>query len=417
MTPDFPSDRHVQRRVTVLCFLLYLALGLARYNYSACLSALLSTEPFSRAAAGFIGTVSFFAFALGTALSGFVADRMSPRRLVFAALLVSALSNLAFYFTRSYAVMLVVWAINGLSHGPAFSCVMRLLSACYPRERVTGASIAVQCAFFIGMGLAYAVSALLIRLCSWREAFLAAAIACAAFAVVWNAGLRCADRYTDAQQAEAVRGGAPAPAAPPAWKLVCGAGLVLVPLALAVQGILRDGVTAWGPAYVGDLFHLDASLAVAASMVIPFISIVGIFTADLVRRVLRGNELTTAGVFFVCSGMMLCVLLFTTGKSLALSLLLLAVSTACMSATNAMLLNALPLQFGAYGRTGALSAVFNTAVYTGSGLSTCGIGLFVTALGWRATNVLWLLLAALAAAACLLSARRWQRCKAERGWS
>ena len=101
----------------------------------------------------------------------------------------------------------------------------------------------------------------------------------------------------------------------------------------------------------------------------------------------------------------------------ACALLLLAVSTACMSATNAMLLNALPLQFGAYGRTGALSAVFNTAVYTGSGLSTCGIGLFVTALGWRATNVLWLLLAALAAAACLLSARRWQRCKAERGWS
>lgn len=413
---SFPSDRHVQRRVTVLCFLLYLPLGLARYNYSACLLALLAAEPFSRAAAGFIGTVSFFAFALGTALSGFVADRASSRRLVFAALLVSALSNLVFYCTRSYAVMLVAWAVNGLSHGPVFSCVMRLLSACYPRERVTGASIAIQCAFFVGMGLAYALSALLIRFCFWREAFLAAAVACAAFAILWNFGLRCADPYTDARQAESPYGSAPDPAAPSAWKLVCGAGLVVVPLSLAVQGILRDGVTAWGPSYVGDLFHLDASLAVASNMVIPFISILGIFAADVVRRLFRGNELTTAGVFFVCSAGMLTALLLTSGKSLALSLLLLAVSTACMSATNAMLLNAVPLQFGAYGRTGAISAVFNTAVYTGSGLSTCGIGMIVTALGWGATNGLWLLLAVLAAAACLLSARRWQRCKAARGW-
>lgn len=243
---SFPSDRHVQRRVTVLCFLLYLPLGLARYNYSACLLALLAAEPFSRAAAGFIGTVSFFAFALGTALSGFVADRASSRRLVFAALLVSALSNLVFYCTRSYAVMLVAWAVNGLSHGPVFSCVMRLLSACYPRERVTGASIAIQCAFFVGMGLAYALSALLIRFCSWREAFLAAAVACAAFAILWNFGLRCADPYTDARQTESPCGSTPDPAAPSAWKLVCGAGLVVVPLSLAVQGILRDGVTAWG---------------------------------------------------------------------------------------------------------------------------------------------------------------------------
>lgn len=412
-----PPDRRVQRRVTALCFLLYLPLGFARYNYSACLLAILAAEPFSRAAAGFIGTVSFFAFALGTALSGFVADRASSRRLVLAALVVSALSNLVFYCTRSYAVMLVAWAFNGLAHGPVFSCVMRLLSACYPRERVTGASLAIQCAFFAGMGVAYALSALLIRLCSWREAFLAAAVACAAFAIPWNFGLRCADPYTDARPAEPPRGSAPEPAAPSAWRLIRGAGLAVVPLSLAVQGILRDGVTAWGPSYVGDLFQLDASLAVASNMVIPFVSVLGIFAADLARRLFRGNELTTAGVFFVCSAGMLAALLFTSGSSLALSLLLLAVSTACMSATNAMLLNAVPLQFGAYGKSGAISAAFNTAVYAGSGLSTCGIGMVVTAFGWSATNGLWLLLAALAAAVCLLSARRWQRCKAAQGWS
>ena len=108
--------------------------------------------------------------------------------------------------------------------------------------------------------------------------------------------------------------------------------------------------------------------------------------------------------------------MLTAGWSLALSLLLLAGAAACMSATNAMLINAVPLQFGADGKSGALSAVLNTAVYLGSGLSMCGIGLYVTAFGWRATSLGWTLLCAAAATVCCLAVRPWTRYKERRGW-
>lgn len=416
-------DLRTQRRITTLCCVLYLALGIARYNYSACLLAIVEAEAFSRATAGFIGTLSFFAFALGTALGGFVADRASSRRLILWAMLASGACNLVFYVTDSYPVMLVVWTLNGLAQGPIFSSVLHLLSDFYPRERVTGASVTVQCAFFVGVGAAYAVSALAIRFFTWREAFLAAALACALFSLVWNPVLKRAERQLPAAEeagparaAEAAKAQPAAGRTPGAWTLLRCAGLAFLPVPLLVQGILRDGITAWGPSYVGELFGLDESLAVASSMVIPLISILGIFASTYVRAWQRGNELRAAAAFFLFSTGLLAALVLTEGWSLALSLLLLAGATACMSATNAMLINAVPLQFGADGKSGALSAVLNTAVYLGSGLSMCGIGLYVTAFGWRATSLGWTLLCAAAATVCCLAVRPWTRYKERRGW-
>lgn len=316
-------DLRTQRRITALCCVLYLALGIARYNYSACLLAIVEAEAFSRATAGFIGTLSFFAFALGTALGGFVADRASSRRLILWAMLASGACNLVFYVTDSYPVMLVVWTLNGLAQGPIFSSVLHLLSDFYPRERVTGASVTVQCAFFVGVGAAYAVSALAIRFFTWREAFLAAALACALFSLVWNPVLKRAERQLPAAEeagparaAEAAKAQPAAGRTPGAWTLLRCAGLAFLPVPLLVQGILRDGITAWGPSYVGELFGLDESLAVASSMVIPLISILGIFASTYVRAWQRGNELRAAAAFFLFSTGLLAALVLTAGISL-----------------------------------------------------------------------------------------------------
>lgn len=413
-----PARRRTQGLTAVMCVLLYLVLGLARYDYGACLSAILSSEPMDKGQAGLISTVNFLAYAVGNALGGALADRIAPRRLILAGILLTGLSNLAFFAAGSYAVMAAAWAVNGLAQGPVFCSVIRLLNDSFPPDRVTRPSVAVQCAFTLGLSAAYALAAPLIRLSGWRSVFLCAGLCALAFAVLWQV---CMGRAEAASQAPA----APAPSAAPeaarpapaAYRLLLCAGLAALPPALVAEGVLRDGVSTWGPTYVGEVFGVGSSLALASNTVIPFASVAGIFAVNLLKPKLGGNELTCAGAAFAVSAGALGALLATAGWSLPLSVALLAISAGCMAGVNAMLINAVPLHFGRFGRTGAVSGILNTMVYAGSGASTYGIGVLVSALGWGAANLCWLALAGLACACCLLAAPRWRRFRAADGAS
>lgn len=402
--------------VVAMCVLLYLVLGLARYDYGACLSDILSSESMDKGQAGFLGTVNFLSYAVGNALGGFLADRVRTRRLILIAVLLTGLSNLVFPAAGSYAVMIVAWSLNGLAQGPIFCSVMRLLNDFFPGERVTGPSIAVQCAFALGLSVAYAIAAVLIRLSGWRAVFLCAGACCLVFAPLWWSFIRRAEASQASLAIAPTASSAPLQPSGPsltALQLVQRAGLSALPLALIAQGALRDGVSAWGPTYVGEVFAVGSALAIASNTVVPFASVAGIFAANLLKPRLGGNELTCAAVAFTVSAAAMGGLLAAAGWNLPLSVTMLAVSAGCMAGANAMLINAVPLQFGRFGRTGAVSGLLNTMVYGGSGASTYGIGVIVSALGWSAANLCWLALAGLAALCCFLAAPRWRRFKAD----
>lgn len=410
------EDKLSQRMMILMCFVLYLVLGFARFNYGACLSAILASEPMSRSQAGFVSTVNFLSFAVGTALSGTVADRIQPRRIILCGLLFSGISNLVFFSSGSYAAMVAAWCLNGLAQGPVFCSVMRLINDLYDPKTVTAPSIAVQSAFSLGLLVAYGASALILRLSDWRTVFLCAGLCALMFSAAWYLVLSWAEKRRAGTRAPTAVHAAASPApSRSAFHLLSQAGLLLLPLALVAEGTLRDGVSTWGPTYIGELFGLDVSLAIASNTAIPILSVVGIFVANWVKLRLRHNELTTGAAFFLVSALSTALLLLTAGKDLVLSLVLLSLSTACMSAVNAMLINAIPLHFGAFGRTGTVTSILNTCVYAGSGLSTYGIGAMTAAFGWGVTTACWLLLAVSGAVVCLSRAGRWSRFKAEQG--
>jgi len=411
------ENRRARQLVVVMCVLLYLVLGLARYDYGACLPAILGSEPMDKGQAGFISTLNFLFYALGNMLGGFLADRVKPRRLIFLALLLSGASNLVFFSARSYALMAAAWCVNGLAQGPVFCSVIRLLNDVFPPDRVTAPSVAVQCAFTLGLSAAYAAAAPLLRSSGWRAVFLLAGLCTLLFALLWRPAMAWAERVKpgDAPSSSPQTSPQPEDPSPSAPRLLRQAGFLALPLALVAQGVLRDGVNTWGPTYVEETFSLGSALAAASSTVIPLAAVAGIFAANLLKKHMRGNELSSAALSFALSAAAMAVLAATAGVSLPLSVSMLALSAACMAGTNAMLINAVPLHFGKFGRTGAVSGILNTMVYAGSGASTYGIGVVVASLGWKAANLCWLALAAAAALVCLLTAPRWRRFKVSNG--
>ena len=105
--------------------------------------------------------------------------------------------------------------------------------------------------------------------------------------------------------------------------------------------------------------------------------------------------------------------------SAAVSMVLLAATTALMLGVNTMFINVMPVKIGRSSGAAVLSGSLNAITYLGAALATWGIGTAAEGFGWGAVFVLWAVMAGTALAVCLLLARPWGRfvrkCEMERG--
>lgn len=91
-----------------LCWIAYFSTYIGRLNYSASLTGIILSEGFSKGQAGMIGTAFFFAYGAGQFVSGFLGDRLAPKKMVFTGLMVSGLCNLAMAGAKSSGLMTAV---------------------------------------------------------------------------------------------------------------------------------------------------------------------------------------------------------------------------------------------------------------------------------------------------------------------
>lgn len=157
-------------------------------------------------------------------------------------------------------------------------------------------------------------------------------------------------------------------------RILLQSGLVLLLAALFVQGALKDGVTTWIPVYIQETYGVSPILAVAGTMVIPLCNLFGVWLAAAACRHMERNEIAmSAGFFAVCSAALM-VLWLSSGKSMAASMGMLALSTTTMMTVNTLLTAVLPSCFGRVGKASSMSGLLNSAVYSGGAVSAYGIG-------------------------------------------
>ena len=62
----------------------------------------------------------------------------------------------------------------------------------------------------------------------------------------------------------------------PLGELVLSSGMVFMCLVLMMQGMLKEGITAWMPNLMGERFDIGTTLAIVSTALIPMFNIVGI---------------------------------------------------------------------------------------------------------------------------------------------
>ncbi|HPA70694.1 MAG TPA: MFS transporter [Spirochaetota bacterium] len=133
---------------------------------------------------GMIGSAMLIVYSVSKLVNGFLGDRSNVKRFFSAGLLVSALINLVLGFNSMFFVFLVLWGLNGWFQGMGGAPSVVTLSHWFSNsERGTRYGI-WSTGHFIGEGITFFGTALLVHHSGWRWGFWGQALLCIAAASV-----------------------------------------------------------------------------------------------------------------------------------------------------------------------------------------------------------------------------------------
>ena len=419
------GEKHSHATLIVLSCGVYFTSYLTRKAYEASILAICDETGLARTAAGFAGTATVALYGIGQLLTGWMADRFDPRRIVLAALLLTAACNAVLPFAvGSVAALVALQALNGFAQAMFWPPLVKILATDLPADRYSGAVFAVNVAANVAIVAVFALVAGCVRFTSWQVSFWLVAGIALAMAAAWTAtALRISHGDTETQRKHLAQSSqrpqnhsgsgcqenvktnlcASEPLCDKHFSRTWLAVSWLLPVALAIVciGVMRDGIEAWAPSIVSDLYGLGASGSTASVALLPLFAVASMAGARALRRVL-GDEIRAALALFAIGLGCAAALLAARGGSLWTGLPLLALLSASMHGANLMLISELPGRFAGSGRVGMLSGLLNACVYVGAAASIYGFAAIHEHFnGWQPVFALWVAVLAAALALCL----------------
>ncbi len=386
------------RRLTWMLAITYMISYMTRINFGAIISEMSDATGIAKSDLSISLTGSFVFYGVGQLISGFLGDRVSPKRLVSLGLGCSAVMNFLLPHCQNSFLMMVIWCVNGLAQAFLWPPIVRIMTQKLSAEDYKQAVTRVSWGSSAGTILIYLLSPALIAALSWRAVFYTSATIGAVMLVCWSLVAE------DAQIVKRAEGMSKTATAELAHPMI---GLIL--LAIVLQGMLRDGITTWMPSLIAESFGLSNAVSILSGVLLPIFSILSFQAANMLYRRPFSNPLTCSGFLFGLGSIFALCISVCYGKNPVLTALLSAALTGCMHGVNLMLVCMIPQFFTKYGNTSLVSGILNACTYVGSACSTYAIAAVSEQKGWYVTVLLWFCIALLGAILCLCSRNYWRK--------
>ena len=431
--PDTPSPRGADARngvgLVLLCCAVYFTSYLTRKGYDASILAICEDTGLARSAAGLASTAAVAVYGTGQFVTGFLADRFDPRKLIFLALLITAGCNATMpWIVGCVPAMVALWAVNGFAQAMFWPPMVRLVADNLSPSAYRGAVFWIS---IVSMSAIIAVFVLVsgcIRFAGWRLSFAIVVGVALAIAALWSATIRrCAPNRpglrrpaqdgqldkgsptpgkTEAHQAPEAQV-APVTAPASLGGLLVAAGVFPIMAVIVCQGILRDGIEVWASSIIKDQYGLGTSGSILSVALLPVFAAASMTVARALRRRL-GDEVKASITLFSVGLVCATILFAMNGATIAIGLPVLAVLSSTMHGVNLLLIAELPGRFTRHGRVGTISGLLNAFTYVGAAISIYGFpALHERFQGWRPVFAVWMAVLALGIVLLLLALRRW----------
>ena len=391
------TEKRAVSRYTLLLSAAYMVSYLTRVNFGAVIYDMVLSTGYEKSALSAAVTGAFITYGAGQFVSGWLGDRVQPKRLMLFGLLLTTAMNLLIPICPNPTAITAVWCVNGFAQAFMWPPLVRLMTGLFDEENYRRCSIRVSWGSSLGTMALYLISPILISFANWKAMFLFSAICGIAMAILW------------------VKTCPLIPMAPPkAKEKQSGAGATLftpmmlcVMVSIVLMGALRDGVTTWMPTYIGETYNLGAAVATLTCVALPVFAMICQKLSAVIYGKMNGKPLPAAASF--CALAVAACLLILLGSNATASVLGAAMLTGAMHGTNSVLIMLMPSHFRNTGHVSTISGTLNACVYIGSALSTYGFAALSESAGWGGTILLWLVLSIACGGILLLCIPGWNK--------
>ena len=119
------------KKLTMLFMFTYMVSYITRINFGVVISEIERDTQWSRTVLSAVVTGSFITYGAGQIISGIIADRFSPKKLVLLGLMVTVTMNLLMPLCSTPYGMMAVWCINGIAQAFMWPPMVRLMVAAF----------------------------------------------------------------------------------------------------------------------------------------------------------------------------------------------------------------------------------------------------------------------------------------------
>ena len=380
----------------LLCFAVYFIAYLGRYSYSSNINCIIDFFGVNKPSAGIVGTFFFIAYGIGQVVNGLLCKKYNPRYAIFLALIVSALTNVAFALAgkEHFEFLKYFWFINGFAQSVLWSSIIRLLNEHLPRSGLGMAIFVMALPVSFGTFVIYGLSALISAFAiSFKAVFVIATVLLAIIAFVWffavdKLKLKClAEKQGETMMEEEVKTATNSQNG--LDKRFVFTFSVLAIFAI-VNNLVKDGLTTWMPVLLKEKYALTNSLSTFLTLFLPLFAVGGSTFAIFLNKKMK-NYILSCGVLYLAAFALFLGVIFTINLPLWIFPLICFILVACsMSGVNNLITNIFPMLYSHKINSGTLAGVLDGFCYVGSAITAYGLGAISDRADWNAVFYLFL---------------------------
>ena len=399
------------RAVTVACWIVYMAAYITRNTYPAAIVHLTGAGLLSQSEAGLISSGYFITYGVGHLINGFLADRISPSKMLTVGICGTVAANVAMIFvTPSVPFMAAVWWLNGWFESMLWAPIVALLSSMIAPSMRIKAMKAISSSRCAGMITAYLLTAVSAYcdfgiITPYIIAASCAALTCVLLAVVVKRAFSSPTVVDAVFEKKSERGGASV------FNLLFISGALVFAVPSVFHGMLKEGVKTWVPSFLHDSFSTTEALSTLLAVAIPAAGLFGVFFANLLLDIkpLHKNHSVIGIILMLLTGVPTALLFLADRMPLAVGVICLCLISLLMEAFCHIFSVMMPAEFAKFGKASTVSGIFNSLIYIGSAVSIYAFGAVAENVGWSFTVIIWTALALVSALILIFGIRTWGR--------
>lgn len=386
-------------QLAMLLTLTYFVSYLTRLNYGALILEMEKSMHISNTLLSMAVSGSAVTYGIGQIVSGILGDKFSPKKLISVGLLTTAAMNFLIPLVApNVYLMTAVWCINGAAQAMMWPPIVVIMSEALTEKEYNKTSIWVSCGGYAGNIAVYLLAPLMIKISTWRSVFfLCGSCACLIAAVVMRfcKDVRAGEKSGSVTEKKRV-----------SIKGIITPFFVMIMLAVAFEGALREGILTWMPTYISETFNLGSEISILSGVILPIFSTVSVIFSLYIYEHFVKNPLRCATLMLAVGAVFSGVICILGGKNAIFTVISFAFINAAMHGASLMLTTMIPPLYIKKGNVSTVSGVINAATYVGSAASGVGTAAFSEAYGWTAVTGLWVIFALISAACCFAASKK-----------